>query len=189
MIKRQLALFCFALFSMVGASAPMAAEPQCQKELLSATGKPAKIGELARGNAFFTWESLAKEKLGPAYQAWPQATERQLVCVELMQGPDKGKWECTRKARPCKVESQEKSDETASISPLCKGKLVEAYGKLERSTVRAKNEAKSGWVKVVDRKFGPTFAKWQSAKQPRFSCQRKIGGQYQCVAKAIPCHD
>ena len=184
MIKR---LIAFALVYMVGTTALLAEQPRCLKEVLSATGKPSKIGELARGNAFFTWESLAKEKQGAAYMAWPEATERQLTCIELMNGPDKGKWECTRKARPCKAQKPTEGDETASISPLCKGKPVEAFGKMQRTPGRAKNEARSGWRKLVDRKFGQTFSNWQEAKQTKVSCQKKREGQYQCVAAAIPC--
>ena len=200
-----------ALFGVWGviilSSSPAQAAELCKREPLSATGKPSKIGELARGNAFFTWESLAKEKVGAAHMGWANATERKLSCIELMSGPDKGKWECTRTARPCKARieapvkasnSNHKTDKNTvknaqsdagalSNDDTCQSAPVSAYGKLQQSSWRAKNEAKSGWSKLVGRKNGQVYGAWAKAKQQNISCKKKLGGQFQCIASAIPC--
>lgn len=159
------------------------AEGACLDEPVSATGKPSSIGELARANAFFTWKTVVKEKHGKDYNAWSEATERKLVCVDLMQGPDKGKWECTRTARPCSG----KGEEATSAEPLCKKETVSAYGRRRGALADAKAEAQHGWFLVVREQFGDDWAAWEKGTVKSLDCAKKTKWSYQCVAQAYPC--
>lgn len=159
-----------------------AAEKSCLAEPLSATGKPSSIGELARANAFFTWKSVAKDKHGEDYMAWSAATERKLVCIDLMDGENKGKWECTRTARPCKAEVV-----TSSTEPKCQDEVSVGWGARKGSEAAARAEAQSGWALLVKKEFGPEWAEWELAKSTALECVKKTKWSYQCRAQAYAC--
>lgn len=158
-------------------------EKQCLTEAFSATGKASSIGELARANAFFTWKSSVKEKHGADYMAWSAATERKLVCIDLMSGENKGKWECTRTARPCK-----------SVKPVvatkgtCKEEVTTGWGARRGSAAKARIEAQSGWKLLVEGAYGAEWSDWSLAKETAIKCVRKTKYQFQCVASAKACH-
>ncbi len=160
----------------------LAAGNQCLDASVSAVGKPSSIGELARANAFFTWKSVVKAKHGDDYAAWSAATERQLSCVDLMAGENKGKWECTRIARPCKS-----TKSIISASPSCKELVTIAYGARKRSELAAKAEAENGWALLAKRTHGDDWALWESAKDKSVDCKKKTKYSYQCVAQAFAC--
>ncbi len=163
-------------------SVAKAAGNQCLDGAVSATGKPSSIGELARANAFFTWKSVVKAKHGDDYAAWSAATERKLSCVDLMSGENKGKWECTREARPCKADKS-----FLSKSPSCKEQVTSAYGARKRSEAAARAEAENGWSLLAKRTHGDEWALWESAKDKSVDCKKKTKYAYQCVAHAIAC--
>ena len=158
------------------------ADKQCVNEIVSATGKPSSFGELARANAFFTWKAVVKEKFGEPYNAWSEASERKLVCVDLMEGENKGKWECTRSARPCQRQGNDIVQETN-----CQKQISQAYGARRRSETLAREEAERGWLFLVKRKLGSEWADWERAKQKSIECTRKNSWAYQCIAVAYAC--
>ena len=176
-------LVAFGIGLVFGVSGLVAAEHECLDEPLSVTGKPSAIGELARANAFFTWKSVAKEKYGPDYMAWSAASERKLVCVDLMSGEDKCKWECTRISKPCKRSADLKAEQGAK----CDKQVVEAYGARRSTRPGARNEAVAGWVLTIERNLGEQWADWTVAQQKSIACHRKNNKQYQCVARALAC--
>ncbi|GJM02581.1 MAG: hypothetical protein DHS20C08_10820 [Rhodomicrobium sp.] len=177
-----LAILVVLLGGVAVSTAAMAAEDGCKSETVSATGKPSSIGELARANAFFTWKAVAREKFGTEFQNWSKATERKLVCVDLMSGENKGKWECTRSARPCPAK--------VIVTPAaerCKETATSAYGARRGTIVAAKAQARAGWkVKVIEL-FGEEWAEWDNADKSSFDCRRKNSWQYQCIAQAYAC--
>ncbi len=158
------------------------AEKQCVSEIVSATGKPSSIGELARANAFFTWKAVVKEKFGDDYNAWSEASGRKLVCIDLIEGEHKGKWECTRSARPCLKQS------TAVVQEIiCQKQISQAYGARRRSEKLAREEAERGWLFLVKRKLGVEWTDWERAKQKSIECRKKNSWAYQCIAVAYAC--
>ena len=169
------------------ASAPLisvkAEEKQCLDEAFSATGKPSKIGELARANAFFTWKAAVKEKHGKDFSAWSAATERKLLCIDLMSGENKGKWECTRTARPCKSKKP-----VIATKGSCKDEVTTAWGKRRGSLLAARLEAKTGWKLLVEGTFGAEWSDYSLAQDTTIKCSRKTKYAYQCVASAKACH-
>lgn len=181
MIRLSLVVVMLGLFS---SQSLWAAEGRCLDEVLSATGKPSSIGELARANAFFTWKSMAKEKFGADYNAWSSATERKLVCVDLMDGENKGKWECTRTARPCQKGASLQVEKEAG---QCKELVVSAYGRRRGTAAQAKAEAIHGWFLTTRDQLGEAWADWEKAKTRSTDCRRKSKWQYQCIAQAYPC--
>ena len=158
------------------------ADKQCVTEIVSATGKPSSIGELARANAFFTWKAVVKEKFGDAYNAWSEASERKLVCVDLVEGENKGKWECTRSGRPCQRQGNTIVQETT-----CQKEISQAYGARQRSEQRAREEAQRGWSLFVKRGLGADWADWERAQQKSVDCKKKNSWSYQCIAVAYAC--
>lgn len=159
-----------------------AAGNQCLDEAVSATGKPSSIGELARANAFFTWKSVVKAKHGDDYAAWSAATERKLSCVDLMSGENKGKWECTRVARPCMADKS-----FVTKTPSCKEQVTSAYGARKRSKAAARAEAENGWSLLAQKTYGDDWAFWERAKDKSVDCKKKTKYAYQCIANAIAC--
>ncbi len=178
---RWLVVLLFTFFAAI--SVASAADERCLDEVAEATGKASSIGELARANAFFTWKSVVKEKYGAAYNAWSAATERKLVCIDLMTGENKGKWECTRSARPC----MKGTEHTKTEGPSCKGEAVSAYGRRQGSLARAKAEAIQGWFLTIQKTLGDEWADWDKGKTKSVDCSRKSKWQYQCIALAYPC--
>lgn len=177
-----LVLTGFVVTGSVFTSAVAADEGRCKSEVVSATGKPSRIGELARANAFFTWKAVARQKFGKDYMAWSYATERKLVCVDLMSGENKGKWECTRTARPCIG--------LAAATPAaktCKEVVTNAYGARRGTVAAAKIQAKSGWVAKVTESFDESWADWEAADKTSYDCRRKNAYQYQCIAQGYAC--
>lgn len=175
----MLAVVKFGVF--VGPAFAM--KDQCLDEAFSATGKPSSIGELARANSFFTWKSAVKAKHGADYSAWSSATERKFVCIDLMNGDNKGKWECTRTAKPCKSEKQ-----VISAKGSCKDLLSTGWGARRGNLAAAREEAKAGWKIVVQGSSGEDWATWSQAKDQSIKCVRKTKWSYQCVATAMACH-
>lgn len=157
------------------------AENSCLSEPVSATGKPSSIGELARANAFFTWKAVVKDKHGKDYMAWSEATERKLVCIDLMSGKNKGKWECTRTARPCLA------SEVVKKNLKCKEKTLQAYGASRPVESEAKAEALAGWQSVAKRDYGVDWAYWEFATNKSVTCRRLGKRVVQCVAEATAC--
>lgn len=172
------------LILLLGLNGALAAEEACKAETVSATGKPSSIGELARANAFFTWKAVAREKFGTDYQNWSKAIERKLLCVDLMTGENKGKWECTRTARPClsKVIVQPAAER-------CKEEATSAYGARRGTVVAAKAQARAGWKVKVRESFGEEWANWEQSDKSSFDCRRKNKWQYQCIAQAYACQN
>ena len=170
------------VFVFAGLVSLQAAEGRCLDEVLEATGKPSAIGELARANAFFTWKAVAKEKHGDDYSAWSSATERKLVCIDLMSGDHKGKWECTRSARPCR-----KAEKKEAAAGSCKQEAVKAYGRRQGSLKLAQAEAVNGWLLTVRQSFGDDWANWDNGQEKSLKCTKKTKWQIQCVAEAMPC--
>ena len=179
--------FGFVVLAVLFVSAPFfslkAEEKQCLDDAFSATGKPSKIGELARANAFFTWKAAVKEKHGKEYNAWSAATERKLLCIDLMSGENKGKWECTRTARPCKSKKP-----VIATKGSCKDEISTAWGKRRGSIAAARLEAQSGWKLVVEGAFGAEWTDWSLAKEANLKCVRKTKYAYQCIATGKACH-
>lgn len=171
------------LVLLLSAQLAAAAENGCKDEAVSATGKPSSIGELARANAFFTWKAVVRGKFGDDYMAWSKATERKLVCVDLMSGENKGKWECTRTARPCLGKPAQKTVEEAS----CQEEATQAYGARRGTVAAAKQQARAGWVAKVGEALGDEWADWERADKSSFDCRRKSKWQYQCIALGIAC--
>ncbi len=175
--------FLGMLFSLLSYSPLHAEDKQCLAEAFSATGKPSSIGELARANAFFTWKSAVKERHGADYMAWSAATERKLVCIDLMSGENKGKWECTRTARPCKSKKP-----VVATKGSCKDEITTGWGARRGSAAKARSEAQSGWKLVVEGTFGAEWSDWSLAKETNIKCVRKNKYQFQCIASAKACH-
>lgn len=160
------------------------ANERCLQQAVSATGKPSSIGELARANAFFTWKAVVKDEHGKDYMAWSEATERKLVCIDLMSGENKGKWECTRTARPCR------SEQLLKVSKAqCKDSKLKAFGASRPGESEAKAEALAGWQSVAKRDYGVDWAYWEFATNKSVTC-RKLGKRVvQCVAEANACRN
>ena len=171
------------LFASTPLIAAKAEEKKCLDQAFSATGKPSKIGELARANAFFTWKAAVSEKHGKDYGAWSAATERKLVCIDLMSGENKGKWECTRTARPCTSEKP-----VVATKGSCKEEITSAYGKRRGSLAAARAEAKTGWKLLVEGTLGAEWSDFSLAQETNVKCSRKSQYAYQCVASAKECH-
>lgn len=177
-------VLCLGVLGVASGASVALAEKQCLDEPRSATGKPSAIGELARANAFFTWKSLVKAKDGAAYNAWSEATERKLVCIDLMTGENAGKWECTRTARPC---LKKKNALAPASETKCKKTISSAYGSRESSKAKARAEAIAGWALAVKKAHGDDWVEWEKATQKKIDCQRKPNSAYQCVAVGYAC--
>lgn len=175
--------FLGALLNSISHSSAKADEKQCLAEAFSATGKASSIGELARANAFFTWKAAVKDKHGADYMAWSAATERKLVCIDLMSGENKGKWECTRTARPCKS-----AKPVVATKGSCKDEITTGWGARRGSAQKARIEAQSGWKLLVEGTFGVEWSDWSLAKETNIKCVRKNKYQFQCIASAKACH-
>jgi len=187
--KLQFIFVCISLFTgalLVGAlftAQQVKADENCQTDFVSATGKPSSIGELARANSFFTWKATVKEKLGASFMAWSNATERKLVCVDLMSGDHKGKWQCTRQGRPCKLDAIA----TEKNNPTCQKEIISAYGARKRTKTRARAAAEHGWALKVKSELGDQWSEWGKAQQKSVSCTKKSARQYQCIGSAYAC--
>jgi len=159
------------------------ADEACQTDFVSATGKPSSIGELARANSFFTWKATVKEKFGKPYMAWSNATERKLVCTDLMTGEHIGKWQCTRQGRPCRQDVST----TEQIKPECQEEIISAYGARKSTKSTARAEAELGWSLKVKSELGEQWSEWERAQQKSVSCTKKSARQYQCISSAYAC--
>ena len=178
----MLVVVAFAPFFM-GSARGFAGEIQdCLGEAVSVTGKPSRIGELARGNAFFTWKEVVKEKHGADYMAWVDATERQLNCRELVEGADKGKWQCVRIGRPCR-----KPANLRVLEVKCRETVSSAWGAARKQEADAKAQAIRGWELRVKREIGADWAIWDAAKTKSIGCQKRNYGRVQCLAEGYAC--
>ncbi len=187
LINNFLMVFAVTLLVAVQISFSMspahADDKQCLVEAFSATGKASSIGELARANAFFTWKASVKATHGADYMAWSAATERKLLCIDLMSGENKGKWECTRTARPCKTVKP-----VAATKGSCKEEVVSGWGARRGSAAKARLEAQAGWKLLVEGSLGTEWSDWSLAKETTIKCLRKNRYQFQCIASAKACH-
>lgn len=179
-MKRVLSGLCVAFMAVFSLSASADAR-ECKDGVITAVGEPASTQIVAYPSSLFAWRRAVREAHGAEWNSWRYAQDRDIDCQR-----EDGKWQCTRKARPCQDVLSTVVDGAKNIAKDCKADPLSSYGRRERTEEKAADQAIWGWRIDTRRKYGRDWAKWENAKDTDIDC-RKRGSRYQCVAIGVAC--
>jgi len=176
---RKIALAGVALAFVISVAGPAAAKV-CKPFKISGASKPHLSRALrAFPGSLIGWKRVARRRFGAKWSFWSRAEDKTIRCHQIADGADQGKWLCIRSARPCS------GPLGPERGPVCQAEIV-SFGARKKSRLRAREEARSGWIIAVRRDHGEAYTTWSRAHARDITC-RRIGAKFQCVAAAEPC--
>lgn len=177
-IVSVLGLACLTVIAV----ATSASARDCKTDPITATGEPASTQVVAYPSSLFAWRRAVRDAHGAEWNSWRYAQDRDVDCKR-----EDGKWQCTRKARPCQdTLSSLAQGEKVTKKKECKNEPLSSYGRREKTEDKAADQAIWGWRIDTRRKYGKDWAKWDNASDRDIDC-RKTGSRFQCVAVAVAC--
>lgn len=180
-MTRVLSVVWMAALALVTFAASAQAR-DCKTDAIEAVGEPASTQIVAYPSSLFAWRRAVRDAHGAEWNSWRYAQDRDIDCQRT-----DGKWQCTRKARPCQDTLSSLADgEKITKKKECKSDPLSSYGRRESSEDDATEQAIWGWRIDARRKFGRDWAKWDNASDTDVDC-RKRGSKYQCIAVGVAC--